>query len=227
VLWLNTSLYHNEFHRWVSKFLRTDYLYGFVFLRCSKVHKGCFKKVTWTIHHPLSGLSLAQKRSCLKTHWTMRNMALVLRHIFCSPATHRPSCNNRQPSLVAMAARAGLPFYCRSYWFRVVHHHEIDDNNKEESISSGNIIHILIALLLQICALLRYYAEYRANFFLCSCDRASCKQGKERDQQDATEHMFIINRLSQHVSGIIMSIVRRPRLFATTYGVQPWLCWPW
>ena len=96
----------------------------------------------WTIHHPLSGLSLAQKRSCLKTHWTMRNMALVFHHIFCSPATHRPSYNNRQPSLVAMVARAGLPFYCRSYWFRVVYHHEIDDNNKEENVSSGNIIHV-------------------------------------------------------------------------------------
>jgi len=138
-VWLNKLLYH----RWVSKFLRTDYLYGFVFLRCSKVHKGCFKKVTWTIHHPLSGLSLAQKRSRLKTHWTMRNMDLVFHHIFCSPATHRPLSNNRQPSLVAMAARAGLPFYCSSYWFRVVNQHEIDDSNKEENVSSGNIIHIL------------------------------------------------------------------------------------
>jgi len=148
-------------------------LYGFVFLRCSKVHRGCFKKVTWTIYHPLSGLSLAQKRSCLKTHRTMRNMALVFRHIFCSPATHRPSYNNRQPSLVAMAARAGLPFYCCSYWFTVVHHHEIDDNKREENISSGNIIHIFIAWLLQICALLRYYTERRAKFiyfmFLWPC----------------------------------------------------------
>jgi len=32
--------------------------------------------------------------------------------------------------------------------------------------------------------------------------------------------MFIINHLSQHVSGIIMPIVRRTRLCTTAYGVR-------
>ena len=39
--------------------------------------------------------------------------------------------------------------------------------------------------------------------------------------------MFIIDHLAQHVSGIIMPIVRRTRLCTTTYGVQHWLCWLW
>jgi len=39
--------------------------------------------------------------------------------------------------------------------------------------------------------------------------------------------MFIIKLLSQHVSGIIMPIIRRTRLCTTTYGVLNWLCWLW
>ena len=35
---------------------------------------------------------------------------------------------------------------------------------------------------------------------------------RERDQQDATSLMFIIKLLSQHVSGIIMPIIRRTRV---------------
>ena len=50
-------------------------------------------------------------------------------------------------------------------------------------------------------------------------DRASRKQDRERNQQDAANLMFIIHRLSQHVSGIIMPIIRRTRLCTTKYGV--------
>jgi len=39
--------------------------------------------------------------------------------------------------------------------------------------------------------------------------------------------MFIIKLLSQHVSGIIMPIIRRTRPCTTAYGVLQWLCWLW
>jgi len=50
---------------------------------------------------------------------------------------------------------------------------------------------------------------------------------RERNQQDATKPMFIIKLLSQHVSDIIMPIIRRTRLCTTAYGVLHWLCWLW
>ena len=48
---------------------------------------------------------------------------------------------------------------------------------------------------------------------------------RERNQQDATNLMFIIKLLSQHVSGIIMSIIRRTRVCTAAYGVLHWLWW--
>ena len=39
--------------------------------------------------------------------------------------------------------------------------------------------------------------------------------------------MFTIKLLSQHVSGIIMPIIRRTRPCITAYGVLHWLCWLW
>jgi len=42
---------------------------------------------------------------------------------------------------------------------------------------------------------------------------------RERNQQDATNPMFIIKLLSQHVLGIIMPIIRRTRPCTTAYGV--------
>ena len=50
---------------------------------------------------------------------------------------------------------------------------------------------------------------------------------RERNQQDATNLMFIIKLLSQHVSGIIVPIIMRTRLCTTAYGVLHWLCWLW
>ena len=50
---------------------------------------------------------------------------------------------------------------------------------------------------------------------------------RERNQQDATNLMFIIKLLSQHVSGIIMPIIRRTRLCTAAYGVLHWLWWLW
>jgi len=50
---------------------------------------------------------------------------------------------------------------------------------------------------------------------------------RERNQQDATNPIFIIKLLSQHVSGIIMPIIRRTRPRTTAYGVLHWLCWLW
>ena len=43
-----------------------------------------------------------------------------------------------------------------------------------------------------------------------------------RNQQDATNLMFIIKLLSQHVSGIIMPIIRRTRVCTAAYGVLHW-----
>ena len=45
---------------------------------------------------------------------------------------------------------------------------------------------------------------------------------KRENQQDATNLMFIIKLLSQHVSGIIMPIVRRTRVCTAAYGVLHW-----
>jgi len=50
---------------------------------------------------------------------------------------------------------------------------------------------------------------------------------RERNQQDATNLVFIIKLLSQHVSGIIMPIIRRTRLCTAACGVVHWLCWLW
>ena len=50
---------------------------------------------------------------------------------------------------------------------------------------------------------------------------------RERNQQDATNLMFIIKLLSQHVSGIIMPIIRLTRVCSAAYGVLHWLCWLW
>ena len=50
---------------------------------------------------------------------------------------------------------------------------------------------------------------------------------RERNQQDATNLMFIIKLLSQRVSGIIMPIIRRTRVCTTAYGVLHCLWWLW
>jgi len=61
-----------------------------------------------------------------------------------------------------------------------------------------------------------------------SCDRASWNVGwREINQQYATNPMFIIKLTSQHVSSIIMPIIRRTRPCITAYGVLHWLCCLW
>ena len=50
---------------------------------------------------------------------------------------------------------------------------------------------------------------------------------RERNQQDATNLMFITKLLFQHVSGIIMPIIRRTRVCTAAYGVLRWLWWLW
>ena len=59
-------------------------------------------------------------------------------------------------------------------------------------------------------------------------NRVRSKLGwRERNQQDATNLMFIIKLLSQHVSGIIMPIIRRTRLCTAAYGALHSLWWLW
>jgi len=50
---------------------------------------------------------------------------------------------------------------------------------------------------------------------------------RERNQQDENNLMFIIKLLSQHVSGIIMPIIRRTRVCTAAYGVLHWLWFLW
>ena len=53
---------------------------------------------------------------------------------------------------------------------------------------------------------------------------------RERNQQDATNLMFIIKLLSQHVSGIIMPIIRRTKVCTAAYGVlvvMAEVVWSW
>jgi len=46
---------------------------------------------------------------------------------------------------------------------------------------------------------------------------------KREKPTDATNLMFVIKLLSQHVSGIIMPTIRRTRPCVTAYGVLHWL----
>jgi len=50
---------------------------------------------------------------------------------------------------------------------------------------------------------------------------------KRENHQDATDLMFVTKLLPQHVSGIIMTIIRKTRPCNTAYGVLHWLCWLW
>jgi len=50
---------------------------------------------------------------------------------------------------------------------------------------------------------------------------------RDRNQQYATNPLFIIKLLSQHVSDIIMPIIRRTRVWTAAYGVLHWLWWLW
>ena len=50
---------------------------------------------------------------------------------------------------------------------------------------------------------------------------------RKSNQPDATNLMFIIKLLSQHVSGIIMPIIRRTRMCTAAYVFLHWLWWLW
>ena len=50
---------------------------------------------------------------------------------------------------------------------------------------------------------------------------------RERNQQDATNLIFIIKLRSQHVSGIVMPFIRRIIPCPAAFGVLHWLCRLW
>ena len=50
--------------------------------------------------------------------------------------------------------------------------------------------------------------------------------GRRKNQQMTKVHMFIHNRLTQHVSGIIMPIVRRTDCIKPRVMLA-WMCWLW
>jgi len=62
---------------------------------------------------------------------------------------------------------------------------------------------------------------------LVSCDLRPERRVKRHKPTDATNPMFIIKLLSQHVSGIVIPIFRRTRSCITAYGVLHCLCWLW
>ena len=71
-------------------------------------------------------------------------------------------------------------------------------------------------------------SSYRAvNTFISVIKTNQFIEWRERNQQDATNLIFIIKLLSQHVSGIIMPIMRRTRVCTAAYGVLHWLWWLW
>jgi len=72
-------------------------------------------------------------------------------------------------------------------------------------------------------ALFLYMFFQYLNFVLLQLITVVSKRWRERNQQDATNQMFIIKLLSQHVSGITIPIIRRARLCTTAYGVLHWL----
>ena len=71
------------------------------------------------------------------------------------------------------------------------------------------------------------------RYYLCSMgDETECAMldtfcsfwWRKRNQKDATNLMFVMKHVSQHVSGIIMPIIRRTRVCSDSYGVLHWLC---
>ena len=58
-------------------------------------------------------------------------------------------------------------------------------------------------------------------------DAKTSRWKREKNQQDATNLIFIIQLPSEHVSGIIMLSISRRRPCTTACGVLHWLCWLW
>jgi len=83
-----------------------------------------------------------------------------------------------------------------------------------------------------ICRHCFFYVHSFTRYFKMKCFKFLCPcimniGWRERNQQDATNPMLIIKLLSQHVSGIIMPIIRRTRPRTTAFGVLHCLCWLW
>jgi len=69
--------------------------------------------------------------------------------------------------------------------------------------------------------------EERSRGFSDTLRKKNIAWWRERNQQDATNLMFIIKLLSRHISGIIMPIIRGTRMCTAANGVLHWLWWLW
>ena len=81
-----------------------------------------------------------------------------------------------------------------------------------------------ILLILQDCIWILLWSYLK---FPCCTAEPSNIGWRERNQQDATNLMFIIKLSYKHVSGINMPIIRRTWVCSAAYGVLHWLWWLW
>ena len=93
---------------------------------------------------------------------------------------------------------------------------------------SGSLAKVFIYLFIYLCVCIYTYIHTRIHTHTSAFQRKMLTRSsgynynigwRERNQHDATNLVFIIKLLSQHVSGIIMPIFMRTRLCITAYGV--------
>jgi hypothetical protein len=80
-------------------------------------------------------------------------------------------------------------------------------------------VHVCLLAILHSLKFNGHLHSHDKFVFPCFTSVNCCLYGEERNQQGATNLMFILNHLSQHVSVIIMPIFSGTKLFTTAYGV--------
>jgi len=132
-----------------------------------------------------------------------------------------PTCKALAPCYTFVAGCPAVPY---SYTLS----HKRYDFRKKKLLITKRVFLFSLQALSETFLILRRTERDTIRNVLGSCDRASWNIGwTEINQQDATNPILIIKLLSQHVSGIIMPIIRRTRPCITAYGVLHLLCWLW